>query len=133
LLVYLIKMERGGKVGYKAGVSKWGKNNLLSKRFSDQYEDNLFFQQLDNLSIVDSVQFSRDSWFEANKDAEQVERTFLNKWKKSPSFCVETYFGWERDELGYIGGVTEMIFLDNETTEEDLVNSFKEVTEVIRG
>jgi|SaaInl33SG_5_DNA_1037386.scaffolds.fasta_scaffold16347_2 hypothetical protein len=133
MLVYLIKMERNGKIGYKAGVSKWGERNLIAKRFSDQYEDNRFFHNLDNLSIVDCVQFSRDTWKQAIVEAEHVEKIFLDKWKKSPSFCVETYFGWQRDELGYIGGVTEMIFLDEDQTEEQLVDGFKFTTRSLRG
>jgi len=126
-------MQRNEKVGYKAGVSKWGKHNLLSKRFGDQYEDNRFFHQLDQLSIVDCVQFSRDTWKQAIVEAEHVEKIFLDKWKKSPSFCVESYFGWQRDELGYIGGVTEMIFLNQDETEEQLIESFKDITRSLRG
>jgi hypothetical protein len=106
-----------GKVMYKTGHTKWGPANF-TKRFEDE-EYSTF-----DIELLSNIMFSHPDW----KVAKAVIITIENMIRaiipaKDPSFMIEDYFGREPGTMK-ISGVTELIFLKENQTEDKLVSVF---------
>lgn len=113
-----------GKVMYKIGHTKWGPNKF-HKRF-DYPEYECFDIELLGYAII-----SHANWNVAKAaiiTAENMIRAIIPP--KDPSFMIEEYFERPPGSMK-LSGVTEMIFLKESQTEEQLVNMFNRFSKAI--
>jgi len=139
MMIYLVKMTDRvtGKSMYKSGHTKWGPENFM-KRF-DYPEYETF-----NIELLNYALLSHPNWNVAKAAIIAIENmTRVIIPPKSPSFMIEDYFERPAGSMK-IGGVTELIFLKENQTEDDLIFMFgkfvsaitktgKELQEKIRG
>ena len=139
MMIYLVKMtdQETGKVVYKTGHTKWGPDNYM-KRFD--YPEYATF----NVELLSYAMLSHPNWNVAKAAIIAIENmTRVIIPPKDPSFMIEDYFERPSGTMK-IGGVTELIFLKDSQSEDDLVYMFskfvkaitktgKELKEKIRG
>lgn len=116
MIIYLVKMihKPSQKVCYKIGHTQ----KKIAERFSSE-EYNDF-----DITRLSHIFFSHDKWAYAKVAAETLEFAIQQVIPpKSPSFIIEDYFNVPRDTLK-IGGVTELIFLKENQTEQLIVDRF---------
>ena len=121
-MLYLVRMTHRptSKVCHKRGHTKWGAKNFM-KRFKDEEYNDFDFDLLayqyfshTNLPIAKSVIIA-------------IENVLKSIWPpKDPSFMIENYFEAAPGSMK-ISGVTELIFLKENQTENDLIKTFKTI------
>jgi hypothetical protein len=126
MILYLIKLVHKvtGKVMYKIGHTKWSADNF-HKRFD--YPEYECFE----ITLLASYQISHSNWTVAKTaiiTAENMIRAVIPP--KDPSFMIEDYFEQPRGSMK-LSGVTEMVFLTDDQTEQDLINTFKKFGKAI--
>lgn len=127
MMIYCVRMidKRTGKVMYKTGHTKWGPKNYMKRFEDDQYSTF-------DIELLSYICFSHSDF----KVAKAVIITIENMIRavipaKSPSFMIEDYFEREPGSMK-LSGVTELIFLKENQTEDMLLktfNSFKKAAD----
>ena len=139
MMIYLVRMtdRKTEKVMHKFGHTKWGPSNYM-KRFD--YPEYATFQ----IDLLSYAQLSHNNWNVA-KAAIITAENMIRAWipAKDPSFMIEDYFERPAGTMK-LSGVTELVFLKEGQTEQDLVTVFdkfasaitktgRELKEKIRG
>ena len=119
MMLYLVRLTDRitSKVMYKIGHTKWGPNNF-HKRF-DAPEYDVF-----NIELLGHGSVSHPNWNVAKAaiiTAENMIRAVIPA--KDPSFLLENYFDRAPGSMK-LSGVTEMVFLRDNQTEDQLVALF---------
>jgi len=122
--VYLVRVTKDGKTRYKSGYTKWGKDNIVEKRF--RYNGD--FDDLDvSLLAVKNIQHENGSV--ARRLCEQMEEAIFNEIPRKEYGVVdnlEEYFGIEPRAASF--GCTEFHKKDLQLTEEELIAKWLVVT-----
>ncbi len=123
MLIYLVRMTHRptNKVTHKSGHSKNSQRNWRERFNYPEYDDF-------DIELLAGKEFSHENWNVAKAVITTIENAFRSVWPaKDPSFMIEDYFGVEKGTMK-ISGVTELIFLKDNQTEQDLINTFKNIT-----
>ena len=123
MMLYLVRMTHRPtkKVCHKKGHTKWGAKNFMKRFESEEYKDFDF-------ELLAYQYFSHDNWAVAKSVIITIENALRSIWPaKDPSFMIEDYFEAEPGSMK-ISGVTELIFLKENQTEDDLIKTFKTIT-----
>ena len=119
MMLYLVKLTDRitSKVMYKIGHTKWGPANFR-RRFDDPEYATFAIELLGHGSV------SHTNWNVAKTaiiTAENMIRAVIPA--KDPSFMIESYFERAPNSMR-LSGVTEMVFLRDNQTEDQLVAMF---------
>ena len=97
-----------GDVIYKSGKSKWGKANILERRFSEEYDQRYgWFDK----KLLASVSYSHDSYSIANAAILGMELMVQSMCPKD--FQLEPYLGLQEGKLNDFGGITEFFLIEH--------------------
>lgn len=126
MMLYLVRMTDRvtGKQMHKMGHTKYGPDNF-HKRFESPEYDCFDIELLGHASI------SHSTWSVAKAaiiTAENMIRAVIPA--KPSSFMIESYFDRPPGSMK-ISGVTELIFLKDNQTEEQLVSLFNKFSKAI--
>ena len=122
MMLYLVRMMHRptNKVCHKEGHTKWGAKNFM-KRFEDEEYKDFDFE------LLAYQNFNHPNFAVAKSVIITIENALRSVWPaKDPSFMIEDYFEAEPGSMK-IGGVTELIFLKENQTENDLIKTFKTI------
>lgn len=123
MMLYLVRMihRPTKKICHKEGHTKWGAKNFMKRFESEEYKDFDF-------ELLAYQYFSHENWAVAKSVITTIENALRSIWPaKDPSFMIEDYFEADPGSMK-ISGVTELIFLKENQTENDLIKTFKIVT-----
>lgn len=113
-----------GKVMHKIGHTKWGPNKFHNRFDYPEY-------QCFDIELLSYAIISHTDWNVAKTaiiTAENMIRAIIPP--KDPSFMIEDYFERPPGSMK-LSGVTEMVFLKESQTEEQLVNMFNRFSKAI--
>lgn len=119
MLIYLVRMTHRPtlKLTHKSGHSKQSLRSW-QERFKDPEYDDF------DIELLAGKEFSHPNWNIAKAVAITIENAFRAVWPaKEPSFMIEEYFEVEPGTLKF-SGVTELIFLKDNQTEKQLIDTF---------
>ena len=122
--VYLVKVTKDGKTRYKSGYTKWGKDNIVEKRFR-------YNSDFDDLEVkVLAVKYiQHDNGSVARKLCEKMEENIFSEIPKKQFGVLdnlEKFFGIEPRAASF--GCTEFHHKDLKLTEEELIAKWLQVT-----
>lgn len=123
--VYLTKWNLKNttdKPMYKIGISKYGKNKLVSERFGDKWNTKHLYDMF-NIEVLKSVQFSSESYSLARAAALGMEHAFHSMCPKN--FFLEKYLDLEEGILDGMGGINEFFLMPDYLTEDKLCVIFQ--------
>lgn len=123
MMLYLVRITHRptNKICHKTGHTKWGAKNFMERFKNEEYKDFKF-------DLLAHQYFSHKNWAVAKSVITTIENVLRSVWPaKDPSFMIEDYFEAEPGSMK-ISGVTELIFLKENQTESNLIETFKTIT-----